>query len=203
MDQKIDRGQLTRQHIITTATRLFAEQGYLPTSIELILRACDISRGALYHHFPSKEAVFTAVVEAVEEDVLRQLAAAGQGASGAMESLTAGCAAWLHMANDPVIRQIVLIDAPAVLGWTAWRAIEARYSLGVLKAGLSAAAREGRLRPNMVDTYAHVMLAMLTELAMLIARSDNSAAAITAGEEAVRQFLSAIVGGDSVVSGPA
>ena len=200
MEQKIDRGQLTRQHIITTATRLFASQGYEATSIDLILRACDLSRGALYHHFASKEAVFSAVVEATEEAVLQKLAEAGQGAGGAQQSLLAGSVAWLRMATDPVIRQIVLIDAPAVLGWTAWREIEARYSLGVLKAGIGLAASEGQLRADRVDMYAHIMLAMLTELAMLIARSGDPPSTIAAGEDAVKKFLSGMLDGRDITT---
>lgn len=194
MDQKIERGRQTRQHIIDTATRLFTEQGYDATSIEVILRACEISRGALYHHFAGKEAVFTAVVETVEDDVVARLVAAGQGASDAMGALRAGCLAWLAMASDPVIRQIVLIEAPAVLGWTAWRAIEARYSLGVIKAGLDLVAQEGRIDAAMVDMYAHLMLAMLTEVAMLIARAADAEAETIAGQQAVLRFLEGVLG---------
>ncbi len=193
MDPKIDRGQLTRRHILSTATNLFAEHGFDATSIETILRACDISRGALYHHFGSKEAVFTAVVEAIEEELVGKLIQSGGGAGDAMSGLRAGCLAWLDMASDPVIRRIVLTDAPAVLGWTAWRALEARYSLGVLKAGLGAVSAEGRLAADMVDWYAHVMLAMLTELAMLIARAPDIQRATASAQETVERFLAGVL----------
>ena len=99
MELKGERGALARQHIVTEATRLFAALGYGGTSVEAILQACAISRGGLYHHFAGKAAVFTAVAEAIEEDVLRRLAAAGREAGDAGAALQAGCAAWLRLAD--------------------------------------------------------------------------------------------------------
>ena len=68
------QGRATRGQLVEVATRLFAEHGYEGTSIEAVLAAAGVSRGALYHHFAGKEALFEAVVFAVSERVTAQLA---------------------------------------------------------------------------------------------------------------------------------
>jgi AcrR family transcriptional regulator len=194
MDGRNDRGQATRQHIVATATRLFTEEGYENTSIDLVLRASGLSRGALYHHFSSKEAVFTAVLETAEAQIAEQVAAAARAADNPLDALRAGCAVWLDMARDPTVRRIVLTDAPSVVGWRAWREIDGRYGLGLLKGGLGFAASAGRVPHDMVDVYAHILLAVLIEVAMLIARSEDEAGSMRTGRAAVEQILSRLVG---------
>jgi AcrR family transcriptional regulator len=194
MDQKIERGQATRQHIVLTATRLFTEEGYEGTSIELVLKTCGISRGALYHHFASKEALFTAVLEAAEARVAETIATAAQDAANPLDALRSGCAAWLQLARDPTIRRVVLIDAPSVVGWQTWREIDSRHGLGLLKTSLGMVASAGRIRAEMVDIYSHMLLAALIEMALLIARSEDGIISMQRGQEAVEQLVSRLVG---------
>ena len=192
MDKRQDRGQVTRQHILTTATRLFTETGYSDTSIELVLQACGISRGALYHHFVNKEALFVAVLEAVEVSIAERVRTAAQAAPSPFAALRAGCAAWLALARDPTVRQVVLIDAPAVLGWEAWRDLDNRYILGLLKAGLARAAAAGWGHTDLVDLHAHMLLAALIEVALLVARAADAESALQQGQQVVEQFLYAL-----------
>ena len=191
---KAERGLATRQQIIAEATRLFAEAGYEAASIEAVLRACGISRGALYHHFSSKEALFTAVLEAEEARVAEALIASTQGLSDPLDMLRAGCSAWLQMAaSDLAVRRIVLTDAPSVVGWDVWRDIDSRHGLGLLKAAFRLAAQLGHLQESRVDTYAHTLLAVLTEVALLVARADDQSAAAEAGGDAVELVLSQLM----------
>ena len=198
VDKRLNRGQVTRQHIITTATRLFTEEGYEGTSIEQVLQASEVSRGALYHHFVSKEALFAVVLEEVEASIAQQVAAAARDAATPAKALRTGCLAWLALAHDPTVRQVVLIDAPSVVGWDAWREIDNRYVLGLLKTALSRATEWERA--DMVDMSAHMLLAMLIEVALLIARSKESATSIQTAQEAVEQFLNAFVSSESTHS---
>ena len=68
-NKNVARGEATRGQLIAIATRMFADRGYEDTSIEAVLREAGVSRGSLYHHFPSKEALFEAVAEDVETSV--------------------------------------------------------------------------------------------------------------------------------------
>ena len=125
-NKNVARGEATRSQLIAIATRLFAERGYEDTSIESVLREAGVSRGSLYHHFPGKEALFEAVAEDVETSVGEQTLAAASGSDGPVAALRAGSLAWIRLAGDPVVRRILLIDAPSVLGWERWRAMEER-----------------------------------------------------------------------------
>src|SRR6516225_11111313 len=158
-NKNVARGEATRSQLIAIATRLFAERGYEDTSIEAVLREAGVSRGSLYHHFPGKEALFEAVAEDVETSVGEQTLAAASSADGPVAALRAGFLAWIRLAGDPVVRRILLIDAPSVLGWERWRSMEEDHSLGLIRVVLQAIAEQGRLRPDLVDTLAHVLLA--------------------------------------------
>jgi AcrR family transcriptional regulator len=179
----------TRQHIVSVAMTLFTDQGYEATSVETVLARSGVSRGALYHHFDSKEALYTAVLEAVEARIAKVTAEASRHAGDPLEALRAGCGAWVDLGRDPAVRQIVLLDAPAVVGWQKWRDIDGRFGFGQLKGGLKNAAKAGRIRPELVETMAHILLAALLEVALLIARASDPDAATRTGRAALDELL--------------
>jgi AcrR family transcriptional regulator len=202
MNKNVERGQATRAHLIEVATRLFAERGYDGTSIEAVQTASGVSRGSLYHHFAGKEALFWAVLEEVGARAGQQGADAMRNAPDPVAALRAGGLVWIRLAGDQVVRQIMLIDAPAVLGWQRWRELDEQGPLGVIRDALAYAAETGRIEHRHVDTFAHIALAAANEVAMMIARADDPAAALTDGESAFAEFLDRLLG-ESVTSEPA
>ncbi|NUO97540.1 MAG: TetR/AcrR family transcriptional regulator [Nonomuraea sp.] len=188
MNLKAERGAATRDKVLGIATRLFAERGYDDTSIETVLQESGLSRGALYHHYAGKDALFEAVLEATESAIGVKIAQAVRGIDDPAAALRAGALAWIRLAGDPVIRRIVLIDAPAVLGWERWRAMEERYSFGMLKAALQAS---GAVPAEFVDLHAHMLLAAVNESALLVARGGDTKVAEAAVEEFLRRVLTA------------
>jgi AcrR family transcriptional regulator len=193
-NKNVARGEATRGQLIAVATRMFAERGYEDTSVEAVLREAGVSRGSLYHHFTSKEALFEAVAEDVEGQVGSQTVAASAGADGPVAALRAGFLAWIRLAGDPVVQRILLIDGPSVLGWERWRAMEERHALGLIRMVLEAAAAQAQLRPELADTLAHVLLASVNEVALLVARADDAQAAMKAGEDAIDELLRRLLG---------
>jgi AcrR family transcriptional regulator len=193
-NKNVARGEATRAQLIAVARRMFADRGYEDTSIEGVLREAGVSRGSLYYHFASKEALFEAVAEDVETTVGAQTIAATAGADGPVAALRAGFLAWVRLAGDPVVQRILLIDGPAVLGWERWRAMEERHAFGAIRLVLQAAAPQAHLQPEMVDTLAHVLLASVNEVALLVARSDDPKAAMKSGEEAIDELLRRLLG---------
>jgi AcrR family transcriptional regulator len=183
--------------VLASATRLFAERGYDGVSIDLVLQECGISKGALYHHFRGKEALFAAVLEAVEVRIVETVALRSKDAADPLDALRFGCGAWLDLvASDPAVRRIAVIDAPAVLGWHAWREMEGRYALGLLRHALEIAAGLGCLEPRRVEACASMLLAVLNEMAMLIARAEERDRAIADARHAVELLVSRLIGVD-------
>jgi AcrR family transcriptional regulator len=193
MNKRIDQGLVTRQQIVATATRLFTDAGYEATSIEAILGACGISRGALYHHFVSKDVLFEAVFEAIEAEIAEACSSASRGIVDPVESLKAGCLAFLKLVRVDKVRQIALTDAPSVLGWQKWREIEGRHGFGLLKAGLNAAVKARGLKRAPVEILAHMLLAALIEAALVIVRSEDPAAAARSSKSAVDRLIDSIL----------
>lgn len=192
VNKRVAQGQTTRAGLVAVAQELFARRGYEATSIPAVLEAAGVSRGALYHHFASKEALFEAVVEAVEIDVTVKVARATRGTREPLDALRRGCAAYVAMCRDPVIRQVSLVDAPAVLGWARWRELDARHAFGMLKASVAAIAAGGRLKPDLVDVVAHMILAALMEVALLVAREDDGRLAVRRGQAAIDELLTSL-----------
>ncbi|MEV1171267.1 TetR/AcrR family transcriptional regulator [Nonomuraea sp. NPDC049784] len=186
MNLKAERGAATRDRVLAIATRLFAERGYDDTSIEAVLQESGLSRGALYHHYAGKDALFEAVLEATESAIGRKIVEAVHGIADPAAALRAGVLAWISLAGDPVIKRLVLIDAPSVMGWERWRAMEERYSFGMLKAALEAT---GAVPAEFLDLHAHMLLAAVNESALLVARGGDHDTAVAAVEEFLRRVL--------------
>jgi AcrR family transcriptional regulator len=156
LNRKVEQGLETRREIVEAARRLFAERGYADVSIEQVLAATGVSRGALYHHFRGKEALFEAVFEATEAEIAQLVLARSAAAAGPAAALAAGADAFLDLAREKAVRQIVLTDAPAALGWEKWRAIDAQHGFGRAEGGagacgggVRAACSDGRaVRPH-------------------------------------------------------
>ncbi len=194
-DRRLTRGRVTRQHLVAVATHLFAERGYDGTSIEAVLDRAGVSRGSLYHHFQNKEALFEAVVQSVHAQVGEAtLAAAAEVETDDPHMLLrTGYLAWVRLAGDPIVRRILLIDAPTVLGWRRWRAMEEQYGLGMIKDVLQTSADDGRLPGSLVAPFSHMLLATGNELALLIALADDVPAAQSSAEAAFDEFLTRLL----------
>ena len=187
-DGRIRRGEATRERVLGAARLLFGERGYEHTSIEEVLESSGVTRGALYHHFPSKTALFDAVLEAV----VRELAArASQDARGgdALENLRAGARSWMRMAREPAVQQIYLLDPQAVVGWARWRELDERYWLGGLRASFGRLADEGRVPRGQERFLAYTLCAVLTEAALYIAYATDQASAAETAEAGVDLLL--------------
>lgn len=188
-DGRISRGRTTRDRLLVAAREHFGSAGYEATSIDTVLTAAGVARGALYHHFASKEALFDAVLDQVVAELARTVREAGREHSDPADRLKAGSLAWLRLALDPAVQRIMLLDAPAVVGWTRWRTLDDEHTLGATKTALGRLAKAGRLPAEATDTLAHLILAAVGETALLIARAEDPAAASAAGEAALELLL--------------
>jgi AcrR family transcriptional regulator len=186
-----NRGEATRDALVAAARELFVVQGYFATGTEeIVARAGVGTRGALYHHFADKRALFQAVFEAVEVDLLARAVTTGPAANiDTWDLLIAGLQGFLNAALEPEVQRIILVDGPAVLGWNEWRELEAKYGIGVIEAALVVAMDEGAIARQPPRELAHLILAVLDEAALLIAHADDPEAARVNASAALGQLL--------------
>ena len=172
--RKAEQSEATRAALLRAARELFIMRGYAAVGTEAIVRRAKVTRGALYHHFRDKTDLFRAVHEQLEAEMAEKIAAqlAAGGSDDQLELLRQGARTFLDHTTGPLAR-VTLVDAPAVLGWVEWRAIDERYGLGLIMAGLQGAIDAGVLREQPVKPLAHLLLAAIGKAGMLVANAGD------------------------------
>lgn len=186
-----DRTQATQEALIRTARRLFAQRGYRHVPAEEIAAAAGVTRGALYHHYADKQALFEAVFEALEREIAAEVASVTAPSGDAWTGVVAVLGRFLDICQRPEVIHIALTDAPAVLGWQRWREIEAAHGLGLITGQLHALSSQGLLVPAPVPVLAQLVLSAVIEAALLIANAEDPA---TAREQAGQALLALFAG---------
>jgi AcrR family transcriptional regulator len=186
-----ERRAATRRALIEAGRELFAQHGYAGAGQEEIVERAGVTRGALSHHFGTKHGLFRAVVESLEQDLGDRIAVAALRGSNPVEHLRFGCLAFLDAALDPAVRRIVLLDAPAVLGWQAWREMDDAHGLGLVSEALEHCMEADLMTRRPIPPLAHLLLATLNEAAMFVANADDpNAARVAVGTEIERLLAS-------------
>lgn len=190
---QVERSAATREALIAAARKLWGLRGYAEVGTPEIAAEAGVTRGAMYHQFADKAALFRDVVEVVEQDVMARMAtlAASSGALTPAGMIRAAVDAWLEVSGDPEVRQLVLLDAPAVLGWAGFRDVAQKYSLGMTEQLITEAIKSGQLPDLPVRATATVLIGALDEAAMAIATAEDQALA----REEVRQVLHLMIDG--------
>jgi AcrR family transcriptional regulator len=189
VNRQTARSASTRAKLIRAARTLFARKGYAGVATEEIVRRAGVTRGALYHQFPAKEDLFLAVYEQVEREVTELVAASVGQVTSPFMAMRVGIRAFLDACCAPEVQRIVLIDAPAVLGWERWREVAARYGLGLMEAVIQAAIDAGEIAPLPVTPLAHLLMGALDEAALLLVRDPDAADAVAATLERLLEGL--------------
>lgn len=185
----------TKARLLASARLLFTDRGFGVVTAEDLVQHAGLTRGALYHHFGGKgvlggkKGLFAALYEEVQREVAAKIREAAENCADSWSALRAGCHAFLDACVDPTVRRVVLLDAPAVLGWEHWREVDAQHGLGLLKEGLREAMEEGAIRARPVDPLAHLLLGAMNEAAMWIARSGEPETALRQAGESLDELL--------------
>lgn len=163
----------TRGKLLATARESFRRAGYAGTSMDDLTAAAGLTRGALYHHFGDKQGLLAAVAAQIDAEMEARLQAISREAPDAWTALRERCRAYLEMAADPEIRQIVLQDARAVLGHAGAAAQEqCTASLAMLLQDLM---DQGAIAAAPPRALARMLHGGLAESAFWIAEDDGPA----------------------------
>ena len=171
--RQAENSAATRASLLKIARRFFAERGYADTATEEIVRRARVTRGALYHHFKDKQDLFRAVLHEEQSKVAAKCTEAGAKESDPWRALMAANEAFLEACLDPAVQQIVLIDAPAVLGAEGFRQSDESYYLAGLKAAIEAAIAAGIIEEQPVEALAYMIMGSMNEAARLIAHASD------------------------------
>jgi AcrR family transcriptional regulator len=187
MAKQAERRAATTEAILKAGRRLFGEQGFAATTMDDIAEAARVAKGAVYHHFATKEAVFEAVFDQVSHDLVLEIDRAARTERDILAAMVAGTQHYFAACAKGPTGQIILRDGPAVLGWERWREIDARHFGGKMPRALAAAMDAGLIARQPVEPLARLLLGAVTEAAVACAgRAD----VLKAGVEYSRAFKS-------------
>lgn len=184
----------TRAALIAAGRTLFGQRGFADTSVEELARAARVTTGALYHHFPTKAALFEAVFEKAHAELLEASAHASSNAADELQLLAQGFDAFLNAVLAPDVQRILIVDAPSVLGLARFTELDERHAFPVIAEALRRAVSSGRLNIGQPEIMARLLLGTLTRAAMLIASSPTPVTTRDEVAATIRNLLNALAG---------
>lgn len=191
MPTQAERRSATIEAIRKAASHLFATQGFAATTIDDIAARGGVAKGAVYHHFESKEDIFALVFEDFEAKLAADVMSVASKTEDPFEGIERGVRHFLANCSEPKVRQVVLLDGPAVLGWKRWREIDAKHFAMIVKAGLMR-AMGAKLQERELTALSHLLLGSITEAALVCASSHDARAAARDLVSGLRVLLTAL-----------
>jgi AcrR family transcriptional regulator len=192
MATQLARRQATRAAIVKAAKRLFGERGFASTTMDNVATAAHVAKGAVYHHFETKEALFEAVFDEVSQDLVGEVDRVARSEKDVLAAMAAGTQAYFAACARDATGQIVLRDGPAVLGWERWREIDARHFGGRFSHALARAMDDGLIARQSVEPLSRLLLGAVTEAAVACSAGHDLHKAGAEYARAFRTLLDAL-----------
>lgn len=186
---KSDRAELTKAKLITIARKFFTKYGYSHTASEDIVKAAQVTRGALYHHFNGKEGLFISVIEKMQEEIGHTIEQEVRKTNDPFDQLVAGCKTFLQACSKPDVQQIMLIDGPAVIGWLRWREMDEKNSMSLLRENLTELIEKEIIKPYPVEALTHLLSGAMNEAVLWSATQKHPDISLAESAAALEEML--------------
>lgn len=191
--------EATREALLDAATAQFAERGYLRTALDDVATATQVTRGAVYHHFDGKQALFEAVLDRLETGAVQRIADAAVRKSDPWDAAVAGLDAFLEQCCDPVYGRVVWQEGPVALGWSGWKECEEKYAYGLTEQFLRNLIEAGYIEPVPLETTSRLVFGLLGAAGLALAEADETSKRQTRDDcaDLIRDMLTGLRAGSS------
>lgn len=189
--RRAEYSESTRQALVDSAVDLFTKRGYAGTSLDEVVKRARVTKGALYHHFSGKQALFEAAFAQVETRSIESLTAVVTADGEAWETAVAGLRAYVRKCLEPEYQRIIVHEAPVVMGWERWREAEEHFSFGLLRTAVQLLVDAGEIEEAPVEIMARLLFGALSAGASTIASSSDPK---RTGREVERAILRVLEG---------
>jgi len=163
----------TRKALLDSAAALFAERGYAGTSLDEVVAAAEVTKGALYHHYSGKQAVFEAVLERVEAEAVEAIAAEVRREKDPWQKALVGVRSFLEICQQQSYRRIVMQEGPVALGYDRWREIEERNTFGLVRDIVRAVLEQYDVDDSILETFSRLFFGAMSTAGMSVSQSDT------------------------------
>lgn len=182
----------TKRALIDVAEELFTERGYAGTSLDEIVAGARVTKGALYHHFSGKQALFEAVFERVEDAATQKIRKAVHDHTDPWEKARSGLRAFLDVVQEKGYRRIVIQEGPAVLGYERFREQEERSTFGIVQEIVAAVLESYDLERSMVETFSRVFFGAMSAAGAAVSSAEDTRRASAEVEAAIAFILAGL-----------
>ena len=165
--------EATHEALIDAATTLFVERGFSGTALADVAAAAQVTRGAVYHHFTDKRALFEAVLERLELEVMARVRERASTGTDPWDAAMRGLTAFLDHCSDPVYGRLCWQEGPIALGWKRWRECEMEYGYGLTEEFVSFLINSGYLVPAPLTTATRLVFAMIGETGLALSEVND------------------------------
>lgn len=171
--RRLEYSESTRDALVDSAVELFTKRGYAGTSLDEVAKRARVTKGALYHHFSGKQALFEAAFDAVQSKAMSRLGEIVTGPGHPWETAMAALRGFVRVCLDPSFQRIVVHEGPVVMGWERWREAEEHFSFGVIRTSVEVLINAGEIDDLPIDVSARLLYGALSAGASMIASSDD------------------------------
>lgn len=192
MVRQEERRSRTRAAILAAATKRFGSVGFAETTVDAIASDASVAKGAVYHHFRNKDELFVRVFEKVSSDLAKSVASTAQMAREPLENLMEATRTYFRLCSDPATARITLQDAPSVLGYERWRALDKAHFGGLVTGGLGFAMQAGAIASQPLEPLSNIVLAAVQAAALDCASQDDFDAAASVYVETLEGLLAGL-----------
>ena len=187
-DLRSAQGEQTQKLLRRQARKLFSQKGYSAAATDELVRRAKVTKGALYHHFANKLDLYHAVVDDMEQELVERIEAAGAAHRDPWKRLEAMCLSYLDGTGEPGVANILVLEAPVVLGWKTWCSLEQKYEV----AAFARCLKDAVGLEEAPETLAQVILGALTTGARVIATAEDPKAARAQVEKTLDRLLAGL-----------
>lgn len=176
--------------LIDIGSELFSQRGYASVSLEEIVQAADLTRGAVYHHFKHKKGLFLAVFEQTQKLIAEEISKVDQQSEDLWDQLVDGCKVFIEAASRAAFCRILLIDGPAVLGWDTFRQLDKKHSMVLLQEQIELMQKHSVLKKVPATALTHALSGAMNEASIWVLEQTDRSKAIKEAMEAIEGMLS-------------
>lgn len=184
--------EATRTALVAAARQRFTQVGFAATSLDEVAADAGTTKGAVYHHFKDKKALFRAVYEAVSRELIAAVATSTMSAGGGDSPGEVALHAFLVHAGDAACQQVLFTDGPVVLGAAECRSIDTSHSQGLLNRLIEAQGAPDLVASAGSETLAKMLLAVIVESAQIIASSPEPEVAMAGIKTVLNRMIVAL-----------